>query len=97
MAKKPKTPEQVVEDAKAILREHDVEVQAAIEILSRQVEAYVLIYTPDGESMSVATSGKAVAVRGLVGWFTTDWQQPEYGDEDGMGGTAGGDDEGDDE
>jgi hypothetical protein len=65
-----KDPQQAVDDAIAILTEH--------------LPAFVLIYTPDGEGMSVSTHGQGVAVRGLVGWFANDWEMPwqETDDED---------------
>lgn len=69
-----KDPQQSVNDAIAILTEH--------------LPAFVLIYTPDGEGMSVSTHGQGVAVRGLVGWFANDWMMPGM-DED--------EDEGDDD
>lgn len=62
-----KDPQQSVNDAIAILTEH--------------LPAFVLIYTPDGDGMSVSTHGQGVTVRGLIGWFANDWIMPGTEDE----------------
>lgn len=63
-----KDPQRAVDDAIAILTEH--------------LPAFVLIYTPDGDEISVSTHGQGVAVRGLIGWFANDWDMVDMDPDD---------------
>jgi hypothetical protein len=55
-------------------------VASALSVLAEELPAFVIVYTTDGNTSEVEHRGDRLIVRGLIDWFSSEWEDDGVGE-----------------